>query len=510
MKTSRSAIQKKFASISSLKRTMNTAAIATSSTIAKKIVFFVSLPFKKKRLPNKIHAQESNFFGVVVPLREILHLKYNKVLYLYVTFGFWVSEKVREKNILVICIDRDDDLGRKTGITGPVVGKKQNFNAAAKLALADPSDSDSNTIFAAVRKFDELQDEFKQIEVATLTGYSKTGFESDKRINEQLDIVLEKFPADAFVLVTDGGEDDQTIPILQSRAPIISKEMVIIKQAREVESTYYTIKEALKDSGVKRIVFLMPGLVILLWGFLFLAGFEKFFLQAMSIVVGTYLILKGTGLEEILASGVSSIVNSISLQRVSFPFYLMTILLIVLGVYSAYITYIGPEHISIFMKTSSIVKQGLLFIALAGISFCIGNGIDSIHLKKAFLLRKISLTVVAIAILWFILDSARAVIVGEPHASLEWFAINIILSFLLAVISYKATKVLDVRKKITKLLVGIPVYSRDGKWLGKVETVFNDRQEIMFMNNQTKTGMNVGRKMFILKKGRIILTGDTV
>ena len=49
---------------------------------------------------------------------------------------------------------------------------------------------------------------------------------TDKRINEQLDYVLDSFHADAFILVTDGAEDDQVIPILQSRAPIISKEII--------------------------------------------------------------------------------------------------------------------------------------------------------------------------------------------------------------------------------------------------------------------------------------------
>ena len=141
----------------------------------------------------------------------------------------------KTKSVLVVCVDRDDDFGRKAGIEGPIIGKKANLNAAAKLALADPEDSDSNTVFAAVKKMQEAKKLYANVEVVTLTGAGKFGLESDKRINEQLDSVMEKFPADAFILVTDGAEDDQVLPILQSRAPVISKETLIIKQAKEIE-----------------------------------------------------------------------------------------------------------------------------------------------------------------------------------------------------------------------------------------------------------------------------------
>jgi putative membrane protein len=54
------------------------------------------------------------------------------------------------KRTLVLCVDRDDDLGRKVGIDGPVVGRDAVEEAARRLALADPEDSDANGLFAAV------------------------------------------------------------------------------------------------------------------------------------------------------------------------------------------------------------------------------------------------------------------------------------------------------------------------------------------------------------------------
>src|SRR3989338_6583291 len=91
----------------------------------------------------------------------------------------------KTENLLVVCVDRDNDLGRKANIVGPVMGKSACIKAAAKLALADPTDSDSNSIFGAVKKYEEVK-KSANAEVAILTGHGKTGFESDRKIAQQL------------------------------------------------------------------------------------------------------------------------------------------------------------------------------------------------------------------------------------------------------------------------------------------------------------------------------------
>ncbi|MBC8251475.1 MAG: DUF373 family protein, partial [Candidatus Nitrosopelagicus sp.] len=53
-------------------------------------------------------------------------------------------ESTVASKLLVICVDRDDDVGKKAGITTPVVGRDSCINAAQRLALEDPEDADSN------------------------------------------------------------------------------------------------------------------------------------------------------------------------------------------------------------------------------------------------------------------------------------------------------------------------------------------------------------------------------
>ena len=408
-------------------------------------------------------------------------------------------------SVLVLSVDRDNDFGKKAGVQGPIIGRKDNLNAAAKLALADPNDSDANTVFAAVKKYDEIRQEFKNVQIATLTGAGKIGFESDRRINEQLDSVLENFPADAIVLVTDGAEDDQVLPILQSRAPVISKETVIIKQAKEMESAYYSLKEALGDPDIARIVFLIPGIVILLWGILIYLEQEKLFFLGMISVIGIFFILKGTGLEAKIAKGINSFTKSISLQRYSFSFYIGTILIFLIGVFAAYASYTSIENISIMEKASAAFEQFMNFTALSALAFVAGKGLDTLQLKKAYYLRRYFLSGVAIALLWFIIDSTRRVILGEPYASIEYFALNIFICFVVAVISYKISTVLDIRKKITKLLVGLPVYDKYGKWVGKVSDISKSKNSLTYTDLKGKAAVEVNKEKFRLQEGKVLL-----
>ena len=67
--------------------------------------------------------------------------------------------KSKESNILILAVDIDNDLYRKTKISGPLMGRVQNLSGASQLALADPEDSDSNTMFYAVHLNDKMKEE---------------------------------------------------------------------------------------------------------------------------------------------------------------------------------------------------------------------------------------------------------------------------------------------------------------------------------------------------------------
>ncbi|MCX6798685.1 MAG: DUF373 family protein [Candidatus Diapherotrites archaeon] len=403
-------------------------------------------------------------------------------------------------NLLVICVDRDNDLGRKTGIKGPVVGREANFEAAGALALADPSEADANCMFAAVKKFDELAKTMKSVEIATLTGYGKGGFASDRAINQQLDLVLEKVKPSGFVLVTNGAEDDQIIPILQGRGRIVSKETVIVKQAQEIESAFFTIKETIKDPYVARILFGIPGILLLLF---FLFGDTSF--QIVAFLLGIYLLLKGFGIEEPILNLSRSITGSINPQSPSFPLYIGSIFILAFGAMTAYSKYGTMQITDLLLDAVTIAQSTYLFIALAALSTVVGKCIDAVHFRRAFQLRRYVLTGVSALLFWWIVDAATLVLLRL--ADLNLFLMTVLGSFVVLLVAFKLSNVLDVKGRVTKLLVDLPVYSNEGTWIGKVAVINKKKESISYTDNKTKKPVEVSREKFSVANGKITLSG---
>lgn len=196
---------------------------------------------------------------------------------------------------LVLCVDRDDDLGTKARVTSPVVGRDAVLDAGTKLALADPEEADANAIFAAVKKFDELTKGRNPCEVAVVCGDSDRGFEADRRVGRQVASILAAAPYGGVVLVSDGGEDEQVVPIIQSLKPIVSVERVTVKHSQTVEETYQVLGRYLRmlvfDPHYSKYALGVPGLIFILAGVFVLAGrtFEAA-LTSLLVLGGAFLV----------------------------------------------------------------------------------------------------------------------------------------------------------------------------------------------------------------------------
>jgi putative membrane protein len=401
---------------------------------------------------------------------------------------------------VILCVDRDNDLGRKAGVEGPIIGREKNLEAANKLLLADPTESDANCIFAAVKMYDELKDKIDGLEVITITGFGKAGFKSDQRLNEQLDELEKKYSINGFILVTDGAEDDQVVPILQSRAKIISKEVVVIKQAQPVESIYYTIKEALEDPYIARIVFAIPGTIVLFYALTLFLNIQSLFIQGVSFIVGLYLVMKGLGIELKLSRMYKSTLDALSPQKASFPFYVGSIFIFIFGVYAFLQNiFFGSAELTMEHYISAL-QSTYLFFALVFISVCFARALDHVQMKKAYLLRKDFLYAVSVITIWIIIDSATLVFLRE--ADLNFFLFSMLVSFVIILIAFKVSDGIDLTKRATELLLGLPVYDIAGKWLGRIVEVDKRRNAIVF----AKSGNEQQRSQkFRLVDGKVLV-----
>jgi len=197
--------------------------------------------------------------------------------------------------LLVICVDRDNDVGEKAGIQTPVVGRDACIEAAQRLALEDPEDADSNSIFSAIKTYEDLVSKGYQVEVVTIAGVKDRGVQADEKILKEIRLVLEKFSANGAVIVSDGEDDESVIPVIQNVLPVVSVQRVVMKVSRSVEYSYAVFGKYLKmiayDSKYSKFFLGVPGILLLIGGIATVFGYTaEIFAVLVSILGGAFLI----------------------------------------------------------------------------------------------------------------------------------------------------------------------------------------------------------------------------
>jgi len=254
---------------------------------------------------------------------------------------------------LVLCIDRDDDLGYKAGVMSPIIGRQACLDAANALALADPEDSDVNAIFQAVKTHDELAGREEEVEVAILTGNHMHMLEGDRKIGTDLDLVVGKTRVSSCILISDGVEDEYVLPIIQSRLPVSGIQRVIVAQMPNLEGTYYIIKKLLDDPKISRTVLIPIGLGMLIYAIAYLIGYPEGATIVVVGAIGLYLLFKGLGFDEFFSYSITSLQVALRRGRVTFVSYITAILFVIVGII------IGLYSLLVYYS-----DEGLLFYAL--------------------------------------------------------------------------------------------------------------------------------------------------
>ena len=275
---------------------------------------------------------------------------------------------------LVLAIDHDNDLGRKTGIRSPVIGRETNLEAAQARGLADPEESDTNTMLAAVRIYDQLLKEGIEVEVVTICGDVRVGTRSDIKIANTLDKVIAQTHATHAVIVSDGAEDRELEPIIRSRLLIDATRQVVVQQSRPIEDTLYTIIHKMEDPKIQRKFILPMALAASVWGFLALMGKSEIAGGAILLTLGGYMLVKVAGWENEIRRIYRDLLSGTS-ERVSLTAYIIAALFLIIGI---------ARGLDAMQEVSS---QGMLamvlgFMSLSGILPLLLSGLLIIELGR--------------------------------------------------------------------------------------------------------------------------------
>ncbi len=300
---------------------------------------------------------------------------------------------------LVLCVDRDDDIGFKAGIEGPIVGRDACLRAANALGLVDAEDSDVNALFETVRIFDELSGRGENVAIAVISGNHTNLLEGDRRIASSLDTILVETGAASCILVSDGAEDEYVLPIIQSRVPVSSVRRVVVSQMPNLEGTYYILKKLLDDPKVSRIVLVPLGLAMILYAAAYLLGYPEEATIVVVCVIGIYLLFKGLGIDEVFQYFVSSLQASLRGGRFTFVSYIAAILMVLVGVvmgFSSYLQYYTSS--GLFFQLLAFIYGAITWFTASGLVASVGKIIDSFLNERVGVRRAIVLPFFVLAI----------------------------------------------------------------------------------------------------------------
>ncbi len=451
--------------------------------------------------------------------------------------------------VLVLCIDRDNDLGSKAAIRGPIIGEAENFKAANALAMADPEDSDVNAIFAAIKTKRESEHIYHGgVEVVTLTGDKQVGVKSDQKIGNQLVRVLEMFKPRGVVLVTDGAEDEEIIPLIQSETKILSIKTVTVKLARPLESAYFKIQDFFRKVGENpaqaKTIFGLPGILIFL--IVILSYFGIPIVEAILAIIGIYLIAKGFGYDEQLFSGLSEVRDSLLKGNIYKVFNLLAVVVLMLSLVTGYLqvqrnldaiyrpnTVANPKSVGDAFGSQPILALNFFLFSSTGADFAaidllivavsmiaVGFIIHNFLLKNYLRIKRyiniiilgVLIKYISASLYWFIISissDSTTIPINKGFNPMQNLLINLLIAFVVLLVSHYLLKIVffdyvERKKQLEDRYLGREVVSTKGKKLGRVT-------KIIMRGNELK-GINIKRKYYPARemhlKGNILVVKE--
>jgi putative membrane protein len=362
--------------------------------------------------------------------------------------------------LLVLCVDLDDDLGRKTGFETPVVGRDAVETAAVALATADPEDSDINVLFQGIHTHDDLLVEGgEEVEVAAVTGIDGSDVKANRAIGEEIDEVLATLQTGENVraiVITDGAQDESVLPVIRSRVPIDGVRRVVVRQAQDLESMYYTMKQVLDDPETRGTILVPLGILLLIYPFVTIASYfdvpGAVVLGLISALLGLYTLFRGLGLETVVDDVAERGRNLLYAGRATLITYVVAAALMVVGGVRGVellrtVDAAVPGQLGVGVVLAAVVHGAVQWFAAAGVTSSLGQVTDE-YLADRFKWRYlnapfyvVSIAVVLHAVSGFFLPDVS----GVTSLSLTDLAVALTAGTLLGVLSTLAFAVAESR-----------------------------------------------------------------
>jgi putative membrane protein len=276
---------------------------------------------------------------------------------------------------LVLAVDRAGDVPRQTSVSTPIVGREAVRSLVFEMGVSDPEDAIVNTLLEALRVTRDLQDDGVDAAVAVVSGDGTGVVGADRAVAAGLDDLLESRNPDSAVLVLDSAEDEQLVPVVESRIPVDAVDRVVVRQARDLESTYYLLKQFLADEELRETVLVPVGIVLLVFPALMLfTGSLAVAAASITAVVGLFLLYKGLGVDDWVDTLPAEARDALYSGQVSVVTYVVAGGLALVGVFA------GALGVSVtdppLLVVMAFVHDSVPWLALSALAASAGRLVD--------------------------------------------------------------------------------------------------------------------------------------
>ena len=280
---------------------------------------------------------------------------------------------------LVVGIDRTGDVPAQADVSLPVSGAETLRELIFELGVADPEDATVNALLEVLSVARDIEADGDSATAAVVSGTTEGVVSADQAIAEQIDRLIETFEPDSAVVVIDSTEDERLLPIIESRIRVDSVDRVVVRQARDLESTYYLLKQFLADEELRGTVLVPIGIVMLVFPAILMLSNIAIAVGSITAVIGTFLLYRGFGIDERLAKLSTQIQEALYSGRISIVTSVIAAGLALVGIFVGVLgtSELGLDSVQ-FVTAMSFAYFSVPWLALAAIAVAIGRVVDEV------------------------------------------------------------------------------------------------------------------------------------
>ncbi len=293
---------------------------------------------------------------------------------------------------LVVCLHRGETLDADT----PVVGREAVESLVTTLGVDDPEDSRVNCLLEGLRVARDIDDAV--VAVVSVAGESVA---DDRGVARQVEALVGEYDPDSAVVVVDSAEDERLVPIIESRVTVDAVDRVVVRQARDIESTYYLLKQFLADEQLRKSVLIPVGAALLAFPvLLFVADSPTVAVGAIAAAVGLFLLYKGLGIDDYIARVPAGTREALYSGQVSLVTYVVGVGLALVGLFAGALGVSGmeTEGLGEFILVMRFAYHSVPWLTAAALAASTGRLIDELIRDDELGSGYVNLPFVAIAV----------------------------------------------------------------------------------------------------------------